>query len=456
MRIGVLRTLALGCAGLASFLVACTGADVRPPGHDPEVVAMQGALGNRFVRAGETTEVVARLHIDVSAVRGAHRPPINLAVVVDTSGSMEGAPIGDARAATRALLSQLQQGDRLAVVAFSSTAEVLLPSTVIDSHSMDQLGSAIDRMEARGTTDLRGGLTAGLEEVVRHWDPSGVNRVVLLSDGVPNDASGIESMAQAAGERSIAITALGLGVDYDETLLGAIAQRSGGRFHAVEESSAVAQVFRDEVLRLVRTVARGAYVELSPGPGVTIEGVVGPAASSTGTGVRVEIGDLSEGDARDVLVRVRTAARREGATVELMDAVLHFSDAVDGAGALERRVFLGAHASASDDEIATGRDESVERDAARLMAAEVTIRAIAMARTGEIDQARAILAQAAYEAERRATSYGGDEMLAQQASSMRVLDQALPSMASGSSAPPIVAPAVYEAHDRAMSVIQGH
>ena len=455
MRKSAFRTLALGCAGLASFVMGCGGTEVRPPGRDPEVIAMQGALGNRFVRAGEANEVVARLHIDASAVRGAHRPPINLAVVVDTSGSMDGQPIGDARAATRALLSQLQAGDRIAVVAFSSSAEVLLPSTLIDSHSMDELGSAIDRMVALGTTDLRGGLTAGLEEVVRHWDPTGVNRVVLLSDGVPNDASGIEAMAQAAGERSIAITALGLGVDYDETLLGAIAQRSGGRFHAVENSSAVAEVFRDEVLRLVRTVARGAYVQLSPGPGVTIVGVVGPATTAYGTGVRIEVGDLSEGDSRDVLVRMQAAPRRDGSTVELLDAVLHFSDAVDGAGDLERRVFLGAHATGSDEEIAHGRDEGVERDAARLMAAEVTIRAIAMARTGDVDQARAILASAAAQTEQYAT-LEGDSAMAERASSMRVLDGYLPSMASSASAPSAPPAAVYQMHDEAMSVLQGN
>ncbi len=454
MRKGVVRTLALGCASLASILIGCAGTEVRPPGRDPEVIAMQGAVGNRFVPAGEISEVLARLHIDASAVRGAHRPPINLAVVIDTSGSMEGQPIGDARSATRALLSQLQEGDRLAVIAFSSSSEVLLPSTVIDGHSMDTLGESIDRMVAQGTTDLRGGLTAGLEEVVRHWDPNGVNRVVLLSDGVPNDASGIEAMAQAAGERQIAITVLGLGVDYDETLLGAIAQRSGGRFHAVEDSSAVAEVFRDEVLRLVRTVARGAYVELSPGPGVTIVGVVGPATSAYGTGVRVEIGDLSEGESRDVMVRMQAAPRRDGATVELLDAVLHFSDAVDGAGQLERRVFLGAHASGSEEEIATGRDESVERDAARMLAAEVTIRAIAMARTGEVDEARALLAQAAAQTEQYAT-LEGDAQLAERASSMRVLDGYLPSMASSGGAPSAPAAAVYQMHDEAMSVLQG-
>jgi Ca-activated chloride channel family protein len=455
MRKSVIGTLALGCAGLASILLGCGGTEVRPPGHDPEVISMTGALGNRFVAAGETSEVLARLHIDAAAVRGAHRPPINLAVVIDTSGSMEGAPIGDARAATRALLSQLQNGDRLAVVAFSSSTEVLLPSTVIDSHSMDQLGGSIDRMVAQGTTDLRGGLTAGLEEVVRHWDPTGVNRVVLLSDGVPNDPSGIEAMAQAAGERQIAITALGLGVDYDETLLGAIATRSGGGFHAIEDSSTVAEVFRDEVFRLVRTVARGAYVQLSPGPGVTIVGVVGPATSAYANGVRVELGDLSEGDGRDILVRMQAAPRRDGATVELVDAVLHFSDAVDGAGDLERRVFLGAHASGSDEEIATGRDESVERDAARLMAAEVTIRAIAMARSGDVDQARQVLAQAAAQTEQYAT-LDSDASLAAQASSMRVLDGYLPSIAGTSEAPSAPPAQVYQMHDEAMSVIQGY
>ena len=53
MQMGVVRTLALGCASLASVLMGCGGTEVRPPGHDPEVVAMQGALGNRFVRAGD-------------------------------------------------------------------------------------------------------------------------------------------------------------------------------------------------------------------------------------------------------------------------------------------------------------------------------------------------------------------------------------------------------------------
>ncbi len=448
------RALLVLC--VLSMLGACGGVEVRQPGHDPEAIEMAGALGNRFVRAGEGNEIVARLHISALEVRGAHCPPINLALVVDTSGSMEGAPIADARAATSALLSLLAPGDRLAVIAFHSRTEVLFPSTQIDGNNVGEMRAQIDRMVAEGTTDLRGGLTAGLEEVVRHWDPTGVNRVVLLSDGVPNEASGIEAMAQAAGERGIAITTLGLGLDYDETLLSAVAQRSGGRFHYVEESSAVASVFSDEVLRLVRTVARTASIELSPGPGVSIVDVVGPAFTTNGTSVHVEIGDLAEGDGRDILVRLHADPRRSGATVELMDAVLRFDDAVDGAGWLERRVFLGAHSTASDEDLASGRDETVERDAARLMAAEVTVRAIAMARSGELEQARIVLAQAATEVERYASLGDGDAEMTQRASSMRVLDGYLPSVASSSAVPSAPSQQVYQMHDQAMSVLQGN
>jgi Ca-activated chloride channel family protein len=452
MTMKTVRALAAACVALLG--IGCAGTEVRPLARDPEAIDLAGALGNRFVRAGEGNEIVARLHVSAHEVRGAHRPPINLALVVDTSGSMEGAPIEDAREATRALLGQLSSGDRLAVIAFHSHTEVLLPSTQLDGHNLSELQTRIDAMVAQGTTDLHGGLTAGIEEVIRHWDPNGVNRVVLLSDGVPNEPSGIEAMAQAAGERGIAITALGLGVDYDETLLGAVAQRSGGRFHAVEESSAVASVFRDEVLRLVRTVARTASIDLSPGPGVRIEGVVGPAFTTNGTSVHVEIGDLAEGEERDILVRLHADARRSGATVELMDAVLRFDDAVEGAGRLERRVFLGARSTDTEADIAGGRDESVERDAARLMAAEVTVRAIAMAREGELEEARRVLAAATAEMERYA-SLESDAEMSQRASSMRVLDGYLPSVAPSSDAPSAPAPQVYQMHDEAMSVLQG-
>ncbi|MEC7518497.1 MAG: VWA domain-containing protein [Myxococcota bacterium] len=448
--------------GLA--LAACGGADVAPEGEDPEVVVLHGDLGNAYVMAGQSAEVISRIRIETRALENARRPPINLALVMDTSGSMDGAPIGDARAAALDLLEIMRPQDRLSVVVFHSETEVLLPSTQLEGADLSELRREIGRMEARGTTDLAGGLRAGLEELVGHYEPEGINRLVLLSDGVPNDATSVLPLAQAAGERGIRITALGLGLDYDETLLGHIAQRSGGRFHFVEASEQVAGVFRDEVLRFERLLARNLTLELRPGPGVRIAGVVGQPMQAGGGAVRVALGDVSEGESRDVIVRLQADPRREGAVVELMDAVLTFDDALVDAGRLERRVFLGARATGDTAQMESGRDEEVERAAARMLAAVQTVEAIERAREGDIAQARAILDRA----ERQAQQYAHDEAVREQVGSMRVLGQALPSMAPSAApdsdyayeaeeAPSAEPPAavIRRAHDSAMGVIQG-
>lgn len=455
--------LALGAIGWA---IGCGGAQVAEPAEDPEVVTLIGDLGNTHVTATTASEVITRLRVETHALENARRPPINLALVVDTSGSMEGDPIHHARDASLSLLETLRPQDRLSVVAFHSEAELLLESTQLEGADLAALRERIGRMEAAGTTDLGGGLQMGLEQLVRHFEADGVNRLVLLGDGVPNEASSILPLAAAAGERGIRITALGLGNDYDETLLGQVAQTSGGRFHYVSEASAVAGVFRDEVLRFERLLARNAVLELRPGPGVRIDSVLGQPNAIASGAVRVPLGDVSEGEHRDVIVRLTTEPRRPGSTVELLDAVLTFDDAVQEAGRLERRVFLGARATGDAEELEAGRNAEVEQAAARMVAAVTTVEAIQHARLGQIDEARAILDRAAREAELAAR---GDDALAAQASQMRGLRAALPSVAPPSAAPPTSyaddapaedAPApeavVREVHDHAMSVIQSY
>jgi Ca-activated chloride channel family protein len=282
---------------------------------------------------------------------------------------------------------------------------------------------------------------------------------------VPNDAAPITALAQAAGERHVTITSLGLGLDYDETLMGRIAQLSGGHFHHVEQSSAVAAVFRDEVLRLQRVVGRNAVVTLTPGPGVRIESVVGQVVSQRDGTVSVALGDVSEDDERDLIVRLTADGRRAGANVELIDAVMSFDDAVAGAGRLERRVFLGARATADEAERNAGRNDEVERDAARMSAAATQIAAIALARGGELEAARQVLDRAITQAEERAASTH-DGYLADEVSRMRVLSGALPSVASapapapGSAAPaPVATPedapaTVRRSYERAMRAVE--
>ncbi|MCZ7685150.1 MAG: VWA domain-containing protein [Sandaracinaceae bacterium] len=186
-----MRNAKLGLLVYVGVLAGCGGAQTTAEREDPQLVVLEGQLGNEFVSAGEAAMIVSRVRVTTRAIENAPRPPINLALVVDTSGSMQGAPIDDARDASLALLDTLGPEDRLAVIAFSSETEVLLPSTRLGGADMRDLRRRISRMEARGTTDLAGGLRVGLEELVRNFEPEGINRLVLLSDGVPNDPTPI-------------------------------------------------------------------------------------------------------------------------------------------------------------------------------------------------------------------------------------------------------------------------
>ncbi len=412
----------LGVVAVLAFGTSCGGASTTE-NEDPGVISLSGSLGNAFVPAGQNGEVLARIRISTQPVDGTGRPPLNLALVIDTSGSMAGEPIEDARDAALTIVDLLREGDRLSVVAFHSSAEVLLPSTVIEDN-LAELRARIAEMEAQGTTDMAGGLQAGLTELMTHYEPNGVNRVVLLGDGVPNEEAGIVAMAQAAGERGMTVTSIGLGLDYNETLMGDVAQASGGQFHYVEESEQVATLFRDEVMRMQRVFGRNAVVRLQPGPGVTIQNVVGQNVQHVGGFVEVHLGDLHEGEHRDLIVRATAEGRRAGATVELMDVHLGFDDAVADAGHLERRVFLGAKASDDDEEIARGRDAELESEAARMQAAAATVQAIRLNRNGNVAEARAMLERAEQEANGYALD--GDERMEAQVSSMASLRNSLP------------------------------
>lgn len=450
------RTLHLLTLALLSSLAACAGAQRH--GRTPDALSLDGATGNRFVPAGARSTLVARLHLGTAAIDPSNHPPINLGLVIDTSGSMEGRPIDDARAASLALLDAMRDGDRLAVVTFDSRAEVIVPSVELDADARAEARRRIGAMRARGTTDMAGGLRLGIEQVASHLNAEGINRVVLLGDGVPNaDAAGIEAMAASAGAHHIAVTSLGLGLEYNETLMGAIAQRSGGHFHYVENSADVATAFRTEVLRMERVVARNAVVTLNPGPDVQVEAVLGHDAARTDRGIVVNLGEITEGASRDLVVRMSVPAHRAGSPVELVDAHLAWNDPAAPSERHERDVFLGAHASGDAAEVEAGRNAEVEAVTAQVQLAVGTVAAIREARSGNVAQAQEQL-DALLDRARNDATVQNNRAYREQVGRVSSLRRALPSVNHPSSAEPAAAPArvVNSAHDEALQVIDGY
>ncbi len=370
-------------AALAVGGAACTHADTATPNVAHAIVAaalpgphIDGALATKMVPALRDSVVTARLTIDSRVDANTPRPALNVALCLDTSGSMEGKAIEDARKAALSVLASLKPGDGFSLVTFDSTVQVIVPPTrVTEDTDFAPLRAAVSAIRAQGTTAMADGLRTAIQEVRSLYDASRVNRVVLVSDGVPNDASQLRTLAQQAQASGISISAMGLGVDYDEILMGDLAQTAGGRFKYIDDSSKIASYLGDELSRISRVSARSATLVISPGPGVTVEGVIGLPMSPLGNGsVQVYLGDVSLGSHRDVFIKLRAHGRRDGASVELADATLRWVGS-DGASH-DEHFFFGAHATVDEDAIAKSRDDGVDRGAKEAQQAADAIEAI--------------------------------------------------------------------------------
>jgi Ca-activated chloride channel family protein len=356
----------------------------------PQLVGLEATLDRETLTADREGKPVLRLRLDASGIALHQRPPVDLTLVIDTSGSMLGQPIEDARAAALALLDGLRDGDRLTVVTFDSRAQLLVAPIVVDRSALAPVKDALGKMEARGTTDLAAGLGLAMQQTLANGIPSeAVRRIVVLGDGVPNDAGPIPQQIATAKSYGIAISTLGFGLEYDEVLLAQIAQGTGGRFHRIDADESIATAFRDEVLRIERAVASNVVMRLQPGPGVSISRIIGHPSTPDGTRAHtVQLGDLAEGQSQEIFVELATTAHRSGATVELLDAAVSYEDHTAGAGRQERTAFVAS--TATDGPEAEGSAE-VGRGVALARVAAASIDAITMARAGDFAGAEGLL-----------------------------------------------------------------
>jgi Ca-activated chloride channel family protein len=436
----------LGLVSLAALLTfGCQTPELRRDVRDartvvaaqpeaPRLVTVSAAAVSKVVSAGNANELFARVRIHVEHHKRDKRTPVNLALAVDTSGSMEGDAIEQARKACHTMVDALADGDRLAIVTYDSKARVLLSSQPLDAQRRSEAHARIDAITARGTTDMGNGLALALTEVQAHANSENVSRIVLLGDGVPNDASTILPNAQRAAAQAIAITALGLGVDYDETLMGRIAEAGGGKFRFVKEPKEVAALFKEEVLRIQRVAGRATTLRLAAGPGVQIREVVGHQLQGSGRDQWISIGDLVEGEDRDIAVRLTVPVHGSGASVELFDAVVSYQDAVVNGGGVTADGFLSVKVSNDPEIVKAAYDTEVDRSTARASVSSLVLQAIALARAGQLDQAKKLVDQAEQLARERGRALE-DATLIAKAADMKKLRDSLPSLV----APPPVA-----------------
>lgn len=280
-------------------------------------VTISGKLNSPFVSIHGGTAYL-QLTITTPDVGSSRRRPMNLSVVLDRSGSMgDEGKMEYAKRALYALIDQLSENDILSVVIYDDVIEVLRPARHVGDKR--ELKKIIQGIYPRGSTNLGGGMVEGFHQAEMNVRKEYVNRVVLLSDGLANtgitNPSELDRIARRFRSKSIALTTMGVGIDYNENLMVGLAENGGGNYYFIESPHSLASIMRKEFNLLSSLCAHDAVLELNLGRRIVMNDVIGLDWNSNAGRYIIPVGDLYSNDRREFTVELGIPAR-EGSSVE--------------------------------------------------------------------------------------------------------------------------------------------
>ncbi|HEY4179708.1 MAG TPA: VWA domain-containing protein [Kofleriaceae bacterium] len=285
-------------------------------------MAIGAELMTAKILAGASLQNVAVTVYAPRLLDHAQRPPLSVAIVIDRSGSMhglDGSPLENAKAAASRLIGQLGPNDSFSVVAYSTGDQVVMPMSRATDDNKSRARDAITSLYADGGTCISCGLSTGEGELA-HAGLEGVRRIVLISDGQANE--GIRDRDQLAhftadiANHGVSVSAVGVGLDFDEVTMQRIADVGHGNYYFVEDTAVLGEMFAKELSGLSSTVASNVTLTLTPTAGVTLDDAYGYATTRNPDGtLSLSLADLRDGEQRKVVVRTRVAKQELGAAV---------------------------------------------------------------------------------------------------------------------------------------------
>ncbi len=412
------------------------------------LTATTRASGTHVLTPGDgQVSVVVEVQGAAQALAGV-RLPLNISLVIDRSGSMRGDKMAETREAARRLVDHLEATDTLSVVSYSDDVRVDLPAGRLNDEHRTAALAAIAAIQPGGSTNLSAGLMRGHDEIARNLGPAQVNRVVLMSDGIANrgitDTGAVAAVAKREAQRGISVTTIGVGTDYNEDLMTALADNGSGNYYFVASAGAIPTVLSSELAKLKSTVALDARVELEIADGAELVQVYGYSFTREGDRVTIPLAELFAGQRRSIAIQLSVPALREGlASVGAASVV--YTDPSRLRSTVRVRMPIDVVVTKDAALVEKGRDRSVEERLLEIKAANVLLEAANLVRDGQRDKANVLLITNQHELEKRAEALGGSGRVSVQAENLRRAQVMFEAAAAPSAAPAAASEAVKKA-----------
>ncbi|MCY2974883.1 MAG: VWA domain-containing protein [Planctomycetota bacterium] len=260
----------------------------------PVMVIGDGDLGANVdgSKAAENHLRIALTGFDIP--KSKERLPVNVAIVIDQSGSMGGAKIENARRAAIQAVDLLQDSDIVSIITYDDRAQVLVPATKASDRSM--IREKIRQIQAQGSTALHAGVVQGAVELRKFLTNKQVNRMILLSDGQanigPSSPAELGDLGKSLINEGISVTTLGLGSGYNEDLMTRLASASSGNHAFIENPEYLTTVFQNEFQDVQSVIAQQISVVADFAEGIRPVKVLGYPAEISGQKVIIKLGQL--------------------------------------------------------------------------------------------------------------------------------------------------------------------
>jgi Ca-activated chloride channel family protein len=277
----------------------------------------------------ETQNIIVKVTLDaLKPPETTSRPAVNLAIVLDRSGSMNGQKLERAKKAAIEALRRLGKQDVFSVIIYDHNVETIVPAQ--PAHNTEWIEAKIRQIQAGGNTALFGGVGQGASEIRKNIGGEYVHRIILLSDGIanvgPNTPEDLGRLGAALIKEAISVTTVGVGTDYNEDLMTRLSQNSDGNSYFVESSRDLPRIFAAELGDVLNVVAKKVHVIIECPEGISPVKIIGRDGRIKGRSVELSMNQLYGGQKKYALVEIQLRGGKNGQEMEIAKARISYDN----------------------------------------------------------------------------------------------------------------------------------